>query len=329
MSAAIHDMRELKQIADLERRVKALEARDYRGLAEAAPGPVPMDRVEDVVLEFGNDASVIREPKLEERYRDRSCVIVCPTRGMIATEVAAAQKNLVMPMNQKWNGPMFAVGYEVGAAYNALIEGILAHPFLKTWRYVLTLEDDNGPPFDAVLRLMETLEAGPSGDGSSEWDAVSGLYFTKDSVHSPMAYGDAEEFHRTGYANFYPVDLSKVPYCASSPCEDQRCLKHVLECNGIAMGCALWKMEMFKQIPAPWFVTCNDKILVCENGENKLIKPDEDGLFELEPGKGYKKLVTQDLSFCNRAIEKPFNKRFAVDLRVKVGHLDVSTGRWY
>ncbi len=95
------------------------------------------------------------------------------------------------------------------------------------------------------------------------------------------------------------------------------------------MGFTLWRMDIFRQVPSPWFVTCEDKILITENGENKLIKPDADGLFELEPGKGYKKLVTQDLSFCHRAIQEPFSKRLAVDVRVLVGHLDTSSGRMY
>ena len=37
---------------------------------------------------------------------------------------------------------------------------------------MLTLEDDNLPPPDGLLRLYESIEAGP-------YDAVGGLYWTR------------------------------------------------------------------------------------------------------------------------------------------------------
>ena len=68
-----------------------------------------------------------------------------------------------------------------------------------------------------------------------------------------------------------------------------------------------------------------DKILV----DGDLVRPDQaDGMIELEPGKGYKKLVTQDLAFSDLALTK-FGARFAIDARCVVGHLDTSTGRVY
>lgn len=223
-------------------------------------------------------------------YKDNSTVIVIPTRRAKAGDPAVGIDPLVVekwigliaPMNQK-RAILFASGHEVGKAYDAMIEMILKHPELSKWKYVLTLEDDNLPPPDAHIRLLESIEWG-------NYDAVSGLYFTKGDVNMPMAYGDPDEYNRTGVLDFKPRDV-RAALAAGQ----------VMKVNGIAMGCALWRMEMFRHIPPPWFVTVNDIV----------------------PGKGVA-CMTQDLNLCEKAVRA--GKRFAVDLRVKVGHLDVNTG---
>lgn len=218
-------------------------------------------------------------------YIDNSTIIVIPTRGMIHHKVISAWQNLIPLMNQK-RAVLFAAGHEVGTAYNTMIQNILNDPNLSKWKYILTLEDDNIPPSDAHVRLIESMH-------KFNFDAVSGIYFTKGEINMPMAYGDPEEYKRTGVLDFKPLNVSEA-------------LKRgeVVEVNGIAMGCGLWKLELFKQIPPPWFVTVNDIV----------------------PDKGVQ-CFTQDLYFCNRA--KAAGKRFAVDFRVRVGHLDVNTGEVY
>jgi hypothetical protein len=230
-------------------------------------------------------------------YRDSSTVIVIPTRskyktldgqeveGLIPKLVVSAWQGLISPMNQK-RAMLFASGHEVGQAYDAMIKMILEHPDLKNWRYILTLEDDNIPPPDAHIRLLESIEWG-------SYDAVSALYFTKGDVNMPMAYGDPQEHKRTGVIDFRPRDVREALAAGQ-----------VMPVNGIAMGCALWKMSLFREIPPPWYVTLNDLI----------------------PGKGVVGM-TQDLSFCQKAVQA--GKRFAVDLRVKVGHLDIGSGIVY
>lgn len=218
-------------------------------------------------------------------YKDCSTIIVIPTRGTIPSRVVSAWDNLISPMNQK-RAKLFATGGEVGHAYNTMIQNILNDPELSKWKYVLTLEDDNLVPPDAHIRLLESIEAGP-------YDAVGGLYFTKGMINMPMAYGDPREFERTGVLDFRPRDVKEV--LASNG---------VLEVNGIAMGCSLFRLELLRRIPAPWFVTVNDVI----------------------PGKGVA-CFTQDLYFCERA--KRIGARFAVDARVRVGHLDVASGIVY
>lgn len=218
-------------------------------------------------------------------YRDTSTLVVIPTRGMVNHRVVACWQNLIAPMNQK-RAILFAAGDEVGQAYNRLIEMALSDPGLRDWKYVLTLEDDNLVPPDAHVRLLESIEDG-------KWDAVGGVYFTKGDINMPMAYGDPDEFSRTGVLDFRPRDVREA--LASG---------QIMPVNGLAMGCTLWRMDLFRQLSAPWFVTVADHT----------------------PEKGAQ-CATQDLYFCERA--KRAGKRFAVDLRVKVGHLDVNTGTVY
>jgi hypothetical protein len=230
-------------------------------------------------------------------YKDNSTVIIIPTRGkyknaegkeiegLIASKVVSAWQGLISPMNQK-RAMLFASGHEVGQAYDAMIKMILEHPELKNWKYVMTLEDDNIPPPDAHIRLLETIEWG-------SYDAVSGLYFTKGEVNMPMAYGDPDEYARTGALNFRPRDIREALAAGQ-----------IMPVCGIAMGCALWRMSLFRDIPPPWYVTVNDLI----------------------PGKGVVG-YTQDLHFCQKAVTA--GKRFACDLRVHVGHLDIGSGVIY
>lgn len=219
-------------------------------------------------------------------FEDNSTAIVIPSRGTVSHRVIERWLQLIAPMNQK-RAILFAAGHEVGRAYDAMIENILAHPELSRWKYILTLEDDNLPPPDAHIRLIESINFGPG------FAAVSGMYFTKGDIAMPMAYGDPDEFKRTGVLDFKPLDV-------------RRALErgNIVPVNGIAMGCALWRMDLFREIPKPWFVTVSD----------------------LVPGKGIA-AMTQDLYFCKRARE--MGKTFAVDCRVRVGHLDVGSGVVY
>ena len=118
---------------------------------------------------------------------------------------------------------------EVGEAYTQTIQNILAHPDLSKWKYILTLEHDNAPPADGVLKLYETMEAHP------EYSCVGGLYFTKGEAGVPQIWGDPN-----GMTNFRP-QLPK--------------LGEVVECCGTGMGFNLFRLDMFKdeKLRKPWF----------------------------------------------------------------------------
>ena len=218
-------------------------------------------------------------------FKDASTVIVVPTRGMIHHKVVSSWDNMIAPMNQK-KAKIYAVGDEVGIAYNNLIRAVLEHPVLSQYKYVMTLEDDNVQPPEAHIRLLEAIERGP-------FSAVSGIYFTKGDINMPMAYGDPGEFCRTGVLDFRPINIAEAMKKGD-----------ILEVNGIGMGCALWRMDLFREHEPPWFVTVNEVI----------------------PEKGISG-ATQDLYFCQRL--RRSGKRIAVDLRVKVGHIDVENDTLY
>lgn len=160
-------------------------------------------------------------------YRDLSTVIIVPTRGMIPARAVENWMGLMTPMNQKVVR-IFISGMEVGAAYEAAFSMIMAHDEIRNWKYALTLEEDNLPPPDGLLKLYESI------DGHA---AVGGLYWTKGEGGQPMIYGDP-----TGILNFIP----------QVPIKDT-----VQECNGLGMGFTLFDLEIFRNesIPRPWFQT--------------------------------------------------------------------------
>lgn len=165
-------------------------------------------------------------------YRDLSTVIVCPTRGMIPDRVVQSWMGLIKPMNQKIVGPVFFRGYEVGEAYNMAFDFVLSNAELSKWKYVLTIEEDNLPPPDGLIRLYESMD---------DYDCVGGLYWTKGEGGQPMIYGDPT----VEPLNFIP-QVPKVDTLQAA--------------NGLGMGFNLWKIEMFKdeRLTKPWFKTCND-----------------------------------------------------------------------
>ena len=179
------------------------------------------------------DTSVDRLEK-SKSYRDLSTIIICPTRGVIPARVVQSWMGLMRPMNQKVIGPIFAIGMEVGAAYNHLIEMILANPELSKFKYILTIEEDNMPPGDGLLKLYENMD---------KYDVIQGIYWTKGEGGQPMIYGDP---------NVMPKNFIPQP-----PKPDT-----IQQANGLGMGFNLFNMEIFKDkdIPKPWFRTVQEVI---------------------------------------------------------------------
>lgn len=151
-------------------------------------------------------------------YRDLSTVIICPTRGVISARIVQNWLGLMKPMNQKVIGPIFIEGLEVGEAYNQALKMIFENPELSTYKFVLTLEEDNAPPADGLLKLYESID---------EYDAIGGLYWTKGEGGQPMCYGDPK--------------VMPISFIPQIPEPDT-----LTPCSGLGMGFTLFRMEMLK-----------------------------------------------------------------------------------
>jgi hypothetical protein len=165
-------------------------------------------------------------------WKKQRIIVLLPTAETIAAKVALSHWNLAFPPNNAV-ARLLAVGMEVGAAYSTAIEQILAHPELSTWEYLLTIESDNMPPADGVLRLLERMEANP------RFACVGGLYYTKGIGGVAQIWGDPHD----PILNFRP----QLPDPNGG----------LIECCGTGMGFNLWRLGMFKdkKLRRPWFVT--------------------------------------------------------------------------
>lgn len=198
-----------------------------------------------------------------DSFKDRSTMLLLPARGPAAHwAVVSAVMSLAFPQNAR-QGHRIMGGAEVGQAYNALFKLALD----SGMTYALTVEDDMLPPPDALTRLLAQLEGHP------EYSAVSALYWTKGLNSFPLVLGHPE------HGDYLP----------------RRGCEGLTEVNAIPMGCALWRLDTFPSLPAPWFMTPPD--------------------------------CTQDIYFARKAREA--GHRFAVDCSLRVGHLDVTTGTVY
>lgn len=165
-------------------------------------------------------------------WRDQSTIQLIPAAAMVPAKAALSWMNLIAPPNNKFYR-MLTIGMEVGEAYSAAIEGILAHPDLSNWKFVLTIEHDNIPPPDGFMALIKDMEEHP------EFSCIGGLYWTKGEDGVPQIWGDPLE----PMVNYRP----QVPRLPAG----------IQECCGTGMGFNLWRISMFKdqRIPRPLFRT--------------------------------------------------------------------------
>jgi hypothetical protein len=168
----------------------------------------------------------------EGGYKDLSCIQIVPCFGSIPTKVVASWLNMYAPPNAKFVR-LFAVGMEVGHAFSTCIESILANPGLSNFKYLLTLEHDNVPPADGIVKLLSRMEEHP------EYACIGGGYFTKGPQGVFQAWGDPKD----PVLNFRP----QLPDPAGG----------LVECCGTGMGFNVWRLDMFKdeRLRRPWFKT--------------------------------------------------------------------------
>jgi hypothetical protein len=165
-------------------------------------------------------------------WKKQRVVAVIPAGDSIPAKVYLNHMNLYYPPN---NGVvrMLAQNMEVGDAYSQTIAQILAHPDLSGWEFLLTIEHDNTPPADGVIKLIEAMEEHP------ELACIGGLYFTKGPGGVAQIWGDPAD----PVVNFRP----QVPIGGDT----------IQECVGTGMGFNLWRLSMFKdeRLARPWFRT--------------------------------------------------------------------------
>lgn len=193
--------------------------------------------VQDFGGEHNKDLTKTRARLLKGgSWKRQRVIVILPSADLIPAKVALSHWNLAFPPN---NGVMrmLALGMEVGDAYSTAIEQILAHPELKDWEYILTIEHDNAPPPDGVIKLIERMEEHP------EFSCISGGYFTKGEGGCFQAWGDPKD----PTPNFRP----QLPDPNGG----------LIECCGTGMGFAIWRVAMFKdeRLRRPWFKTLNGK----------------------------------------------------------------------
>lgn len=166
-------------------------------------------------------------------WKKQRVVVVIPSAQTIAAKVALSHWNIAFPPNQAVYR-VLALGMEVGDAYSTALDSILSHADLGQWEYLLTLESDNSPPPDGVVKLLAHMEAHP------EFSAISGLYWCKGPGGVPHIWGDPKD----PVMNFRP----------QPPVPGQ-----IVECCGLSMGFTLYRMAMFREfagkIERPWFKT--------------------------------------------------------------------------
>lgn len=165
-------------------------------------------------------------------YRNLNTVWVTPTRGVCGTRVAFSWMNVMGPPNSCL-AKMCLEGFEVGKAYNEAITQILSSPQLSKFPYILTVEEDNTPSPDSLLKLYKSID---------KYDAVGGLYWIKGEAGVPMIWGDPKE---------------PGTYVPQVPIENT-----IQECNGLGMGWTLFRTDMFRNPGfefGRWFETIGEK----------------------------------------------------------------------
>lgn len=165
-------------------------------------------------------------------YKDLSTIILIPGFGQMPTKCVASWMNLISPPNGKLFR-MWALGMEVGEAFSQSIANIMAHPDLAKFKYLLTMEHDNVPPPDGLVKLLSRMEANP------EFVCVGGLYWTKGDGGVPQIWGDPRAADQPNFRPQRPVPGQLV------------------ECVGTGMGFNLWRLDLFKDVRLrrPWFKT--------------------------------------------------------------------------
>lgn len=163
-------------------------------------------------------------------YHDCSTLIVTPTRTMmIPHHHDAAVRRMAPIQNQTRSYAVLPCG-EVADAYNAATKWMMEKPI----EYLFTLEDDNIPPWNAHITLIEAMiEHG--------YDVLGGLYRAKAPRGMHMAWGDPAKSDR---------DIT---------CRDATSFiadREIMEVNAVPTGCTVIRRNVLEALAledGTWF----------------------------------------------------------------------------
>lgn len=175
-------------------------------------------------------------------WKKQRCILLIPAGDTIPAKVYLSHCGLIFPPNQAAHR-MLAQGMEVGEAFSSAIDSIVGNPYanppidpnpvLSEFEFLVTLEHDNIPPQDGLIKLIERMEQHP------EFSWISSLYFCKGFGGCTQIWGDIND----PIINYRPM-----------PPDPNGGL---VECYGTGMGFAIWRLSMFKdlRLRRPFFKT--------------------------------------------------------------------------
>lgn len=173
---------------------------------------------------------------LKTQYQDQSILAITPTRSMgsgLSPKWVSAMNHIMRPMNQKFAGPGFVCGMEIGDAYNHALKMIFSDPKYAGFKYMLTWEDDVIPEPDTLIELLAVAI-------ETDADVTGALYWSKGEGGFPMIYGD--------------VNAPEINFRVVHPNQDR-----YIRTYGTGMGFTLFKLDQFKkyfpELEDDWFKT--------------------------------------------------------------------------
>ena len=132
----------------------------------------------------------------------------------------------------------FVRGYDCATARNNIAKLSLAIGA----DYVMMVDNDVTPPWDALLNLM-----------SHNVDVCSGFYMHRDSSTNAVSeHTSICKIHRPdGWFYFdYPAESQ---WTVAELREKREAGEYLLQIHGGGMGCILIRTSVFQQVPYPWF----------------------------------------------------------------------------
>jgi len=188
--------------------------------------------------------------------------------------IGLASQNFGMGINMAW-APVHCFNPHTnsqGLPRDLAAEHIVQSAVNADVPYIMFVDDDVELPFGACRHLMQTL-------ASADDDVVvaGGIYATKQTPCEPVVFKDIS------YGAYWRWKKDTV-----------------FPCELLGLGCSLWKTEVFKKIPKPWFRDIDTPRMACTDdafffGKMKLagFKALADAFvlplhWDYETGKGYK-----------------------------------------